>query len=232
MEKTALVSLQKGIFVFHNFQPFALAVFSSREFDAAKNLPFFLKLLGIESHPVSTLRQVHGDRIVVASSKEKTEPPQADGIVTKERNLSILIRTADCLPVFFLDTVRPAVGLAHAGWRGVQKKIVHKTVKTLKSHFGSDPSKIQAALGPSIRKCCYEVGNEFLDYFPGFVQKKNGKNYFDLVEAAIHQLEEAGVQRSLVTDSEICTACSTDRFFSARREGQNTGRLLSALMLK
>ncbi len=232
MEKTALVSLQKGIFVFPNFQPFALAVFSGREFDAAKDIPFFLKSLGVDLYPFFTVQQVHGNEIIVASSKEKTNIPAADAIVTRERNLPILIRTADCLPVFFLDSTRPAIGLAHAGWRGVQKKIVHKMVETLKNYFGSDPSKIQAALGPSIRKCCYEAGNEFLDYFPGFVQKKNGKNYFDLVEAAIRQLEEAGVQRSLVTDSEICTACSADRFFSARREGRNTGRLLSVLMLK
>ncbi len=232
MEKTALASLQKGIFVFPNFGPSALAVFSSREFDAAKDLPFFLKSLGVDSHPFSTLQQVHGNKIVVVSSKEKTNISEADAIVTGERNLPILIRTADCLPVFFLDSTRSAIGLAHAGWRGVQKKIIQKTMDTLRSHFGSRPENIQVALGPAIRECCYEVGDEFSDYFPDFVRKKKGKNHFDLIAAAVHQLEDAGIPISVVTDSGICTACSTDRFFSARREGQNTGRLLSALMLR
>ena len=232
MEKTAPVTFQKGIFVFPNFQPAALAVFSSREFDAAKDLPFFLKSVGIDSHPFCTLRQVHGDQIVTVSSKENAQIQEADAIATDERNLSILIRTADCIPVFFLDAARPAIALVHAGWRGVQKKIIQKTIGVLKTRYGSNPAKLQVAFGPGIRKCCYEVGDEFLEYFPRFVQKKKGKNYFDLTEAAIHQLEEAGISRSAVTDSRLCTACSTGQFFSARREGQNTGRLLSGLMLK
>lgn len=231
MQNTASCFFRKGIFTFPHFEP-ALAAFSSRDYDAAKDIPFFLKSLGLDERSFFTVKQVHGDRIFRASSQEKNDTPEADAVITNERSFTLIIRTADCLPVFFLDPLNRAIGLAHAGWRGVQKQILKKTLEAMIRDYDSDPSKLQIAFGPCIRRCCYEVGNEFFEYFPGSVQKKGGRNYFDLAGEAFHQLEEAGVPKGAVTDCGLCTACSTDRFFSARREGPHTGRLLSGLMLK
>ena len=105
-------------------------------------------------------------------------------------------------------------------------------VEEFQRHFNSQPSKLRVALGPAIQKTCYEVGAEFFDYFPGFVERTKEGNFFDLPAFVKQELIDAGISESLITDAGLCTACSTDRFFSARREGQATGRFLSAVMLK
>ena len=232
MESQAPVTFQKGIFVFPSFSPRVLATFSSRDFDASRDLHFFLKSLGVPSGRFFTPHQIHGDEIALASGPGTEPGLDADGVVTEEKNLTLLIRTADCMPVFLFDPDRPAVGLVHAGWRGAQKKIVGRAIEKFRQAFGTEPSQLQAALGPSIRKSCYEVGEEFFDFFPGWVERRNGKSWFDLAGLVKHELVQAGVLEHSIIDSELCTACSTDRFFSARREGQNTGRFLSAIMLK
>ena len=170
--------------------------------------------------------------MVRASGPGAAEGVEADGIVTDEKNLALVLRTADCVPVFLFDPDRPAAGLAHAGWRGAHKGIIQKTVQALKDHFGSRPSRFQAALGPAICESCYEVGEEFQNYFPGFVRRVSGKIFFDLVHFVKHQLVDEGIPESNVTVSGFCTSCSVDRFFSARREGQETGRFLSAVVIK
>ena len=232
MASQAPVTFQKGIFLFPSFSPRVLASFSSRDFDASRDLRFFLKSLGVPSERFFTLHQIHGNEIAVASGPGTEAGLDADGVMTEEKNLALLIRTADCVPVFLFDPDRPAVGLVHVGWRGAQKQIIGRAIEKFRQAFGTKPSRLQAALGPSIRKSCYEVGSEFLDYFPGFVEEKKEKNLFDLAGFVKQELLRAGISESSLTDSEICTACSTDRFFSARREGQNTGRFLSAIMLK
>ena len=87
-------------------------------------------------------------------------------------------------------------------------------------------------MGPSICEKCYEVGEEFKDYFPGFVEKRGDKHFLNLGAAVKKKLVEGGVPEKSVFDSKFCTACSVDRFFSARLEGLETGRFLSAIVLK
>ncbi len=232
MASLAPVIYQKGIFVFPSFSPRVLAAFSSRDFDASRDLPFFLKSLGLPSGRFFTPHQIHGDEIALASGPGTEAGTDADGVMTEEKNLTLLIRTADCVPVFLFDPDRPAVGLVHAGWRGAQKKIISRAIEKFRQAFGAEPSRLQAALGPSIRKSCYEVGEEFFDFFPDWVEKRNGKSWFDLAGFVKHELNRAGIPEHSIIDSNLCTACSTDWFFSARREGQNTGRFLSAIMLK
>lgn len=226
------VTFQKGIFSFPSFLPQVLAAFSSRDFDAGRDSPFFLRSLGVDPARFFTVRQVHEDRVILVTDPAAGEEADADALLTEKRGITLLIRTADCVPVFFFDPVRPAVGLVHAGWQGARKGIVRKMAEAFKQHFNSQPSKLRAALGPAIQKSCYEVGPEFFDYFPGFVEKTKEQNFFDLPAFVKQELIDAGISESFITDSGLCTACSTDRFFSARREGQSTGRFLSAIMLK
>ena len=83
-----------------------------------------------------------------------------DGLITASPGLLLAIQTADCLPVILVDTKRRAVGVFHAGWRGTVQRIVEKGVGEMIRHFGTHPREIQAAIGPGIQGCCYEVGEE------------------------------------------------------------------------
>lgn len=225
-------SLQKGIYIFPEFSPGALFCFSTRDFEASKDLPFFLDAIGIPRNRFCTLEQVHGDRIIHVSSSRASSVPEADGMVTKERGLALVIRTADCLPVFFLDPDTPAVGICHAGWRGAKQGIALRTLETFQRSFQSNPGRLRVALGPSICPACYEVGGEFQEYFPGFVHRKGTSHFLDLKGAVRQQLTRGGVRPESIQDSSLCTACSSDRFFSARKEGIQTGRFLSSVVLK
>ncbi len=232
MVRDVVSSLQSGIYSFPHFSPHALAAFSNREFDASKDLPSYLEKLEIGPERFATVNQVHGSGIVLASEERKGELDEGDALVTNRRNLALVIRTADCVPLFLLDDKTRSIGLVHVGWKGARKGIVRQTVEELNRKFGVEASTLEAAIGPAIRACCYEVGEEFEAYFPGFVRRREGRRVFDLAGWVKRELREVGLPEHSVSDSNLCTACSTGRFFSARREGQETGRMLSVLMLK
>ena len=229
-EKIAV--LQKGIFVFPEFLPHAVASFSSRDFDASKDIPSFLQAIGIRPDRFSTLQQIHGDEVHHASLKNNVPIHKADGLMTGDLDLALVIHTADCLPVFFFDPLAPAVGICHAGWKGTQKGIIFRMIECFKRLFDSKPGSMPIALGPCICKNCYEVGPEFKDYFPNFVHAKDKKYFFDLSGIVKKQLTDNGVRPDLIFDSALCTACSLDQFFSVRKEGVHTGRLISTVVLK
>ena len=228
----AAVSLDRGIYHFSEFLPKALALFSTRRFDATKDFTPFLQSLGLKTEQFCTVKQVHGDKVILVEKGEISSPAEADGLISRVKHLALAIRTADCAPVFFLDRRTPAVGICHAGWRGVQKGIVTRTIKMLERSLGSRPSELQIAIGPTICESCYEVGPEFVDSFPGFVKPKDSKFFFDLVGAIKKQLGDLDVSENSISDSRLCTVCSADQFFSARKEGVTTGRFFSAIMLK
>lgn len=219
-----------GIYLLQEFLPGALATFSGREYDASKNLGEFLEALGLKQDQFCTIEQVHEDEVILASSA--CQGVKADALITREKNLPVLIRTADCIPLFIYDPQTPAVGICHSGWKGTRKGIVMKTIRTMKEHFGSNPASLFVGIGPSIRESCYEVGQEFKDYFPEHVRRNGPKYFCDLIRVVKNQLAESGVKEDKIVDSNICTVCSVDRFFSARKEGQMTGRFISMIMLK
>jgi len=147
-----------------------------------RNRELFLKALGVadgcRSWPLLTLRQIHSDLIhfvdgsylrgrastpatpLFSGEKSGRRPPAGDGLITDVPGLLIAVQAADCLPVIVVDKKRRAVGVFHAGWRGTVKRIVEKGVGAMQRHFGSDPRDLVAAIGPGIRGCCYEVGEE------------------------------------------------------------------------
>jgi YfiH family protein len=133
--------------------------------------------------------------------------------------------------VFLYDEKQNGIGLIHAGWRGVQKNIVGKTSELMKAQWRSDPKNIKVAFGPSIRGCCYEVGKEFEDYFPGQLISRDSRYYLDLSQVCYAQLMDTGVRKENIGDCKVCTCCDQN-YFSFRREGQLAGRMISLIMLK
>ena len=114
--------------------------------------------------PLITLRQIHSD-IIRRIESVPEEPLAGDGMITETSGLVLAIQTADCLPVIVVDTKRRAVGVFHAGWRGTVKRIVEKGVGEMIRCFGSRPDHLKAVIGPGIRGCCYEVGEEIRTKF-------------------------------------------------------------------
>lgn len=221
--------------------------FQPTDFDAALTMAqrsYLKKECGVDVPHVFWRKQIHGDDILVASfrghvpnSKNEfgTCPlahgcPDADAYITCQKNLPVAIRTADCVPVLLFDAVKRAVGIVHAGWKGTAKEITYKTVGRMKETFGSKPEHIQAVLGPAIRPCCYEVGQEFRQYFPDEIIERGGKLYVDMTKNNYKQLLKAGLKKENIDNTGICTCCNS-KYFSFRRDAGKAGRMISLMML-
>ncbi len=117
-----------------------------------------------KSWALVTLRQIHSDLIHFVDSPPATQLV-GDGLLTNVPGILLGIQTADCIPVIVVDRRRHAVGVFHAGWRGTVHRIVEKGVGEMQRLFGTRPRDLQAAIGPGIHGCCYQVGQEVRDHF-------------------------------------------------------------------
>ncbi len=130
-----------------------------------RNRKLFLEGLGAESEnspstwPLVQLKQIHS-AVVHRVGAPPREPLAGDGIITDTPGLLLAIKTADCVPVLVADVKRRVVGAFHAGWRGTVARIAEKGIGEMRRQFDSQPHDLRAAIGPSIRRCCYQVGSE------------------------------------------------------------------------
>lgn len=191
------------------------------------------------------LQMDHGVKVAhIVNPDEWQRSWSADACITAHPRVSLSLTTADCVPIFFVDPVRPAVGLAHAGWRGTVGGIAARTVEAMVEHLGCRVSDLRVAQGPAIAACCFEVGEEVFLAFesefgeePGFcdwaqARPDSGKWHIDLHQANRVWLQRVGLAPSQLLDCDLCTSCRPDLFYSYRRDGGKTGRLLSAIALE
>lgn len=186
--------------------------------------------------PVTTVGadQVHGGSVAIVERCEGVGPtvPGCDALLTRVPGLALTVRSADCLPIFFADPSRGVIGIAHVGWRGLAVSLPARVVSALHDAYHSQASELQVALGPAIRACCYEVGEEFTARFGSFVSDRGGRRTCDLIGATRAQLLSCGVRPDRIVDSGRCTACDTQQWFSLRREGPTTGRLTALIVMR
>lgn len=179
-----------------------------------------------------TLKQIHSDQVFNAHGVKDREQ-EGDALVTDQICLEIGVRSADCVPILLLDTGKRAVAAVHAGWRGSAANLVCRTIEKMNSDFGTNPGDIYAAIGPCIRACCYEVGKDvaarFTQLFPEWGEEDRASRCIDLPEANRRQLVQTGVRDDRIFDSDLCTTCQPEQFFSYRREPENPGRMVSAI---
>lgn len=168
---------------------------------------------------------------------------EVDGMITDEPGLVLSAFFADCVPLFFVDPVRRAIGLSHSGWKGTAGKIGRVTVEAMEQEFGSNPSDVLAAVGPSICGSCYEVGEDVAEQFraafaqeeqgrPFLTERGGGKYLLDLWEANRRVLREAGILQEHISMTDLCTCCNPQFLFSHRASGGKRGNLGAFLMLK
>ncbi len=183
-------------------------------------------------------RQVHGTGVVkVAGRKTQTAtgatdaPPAGDALVTDQAGKFLVIQVADCQSVLLYEPVRQVVANVHSGWRGSVDNIIGRTVEVMSGRCNCDPGRIVAAVGPSLGPCCAE----FIHYRHEIPQSlwgyKDAGAHFDFWSLSCDQLVQAGVLRSNIEVSRLCTRCRTDLFFSYRGEG-TTGRFAVVIALK
>jgi YfiH family protein len=187
----------------------------------------FLRGAGLAASRLAYAGQVHGKRILALSRPG----PQgsADALVTDRVGIVLSIRTADCVPVFFVDPARRTAGLAHSGWRGTHLGIAGDTVRALHRLYGTNPQDLWVGLGPAIGPCCYEVGRNVFDAFGGRHLEPRGDRWMlDMPRHIIDDLVASGVPEANIEASGECTACRPDAYVSYRAE-RSSARLFSLL---
>ena len=164
-----------------------------------------------------------------------------DGLVTDVPGLILSTFYADCVPLLFFDPIHRAIGCSHSGWRGTAGEMGRVTVEAMEKYFGSRPEDILAAVGPSICRDCYEVGEEvaeaFRNLFSGesgevLTEKGNGKYLLDLWKANEKVLLSAGIRREHLSVTDICTCCNPEYLFSHRASCGKRGNIGAFIMLK
>lgn len=176
--------------------------------------------LGLDTERILAGRQVHGAEVEVHAHPQRPAhfarpggpPPEVDGHATSVAGLACLVFVADCLPVALSGP--GGVAMLHCGWRGMAAGVIGRGVAAV--------GATDAAIGPGIGPCCYEVGPEVLDAFTGLGNGVATGRMLDLKEVASRLLSEAGVAR--IAASELCTSCEAGAFFSHRRDAGRTGR--------
>jgi len=198
-------------------------------------LQFFQKI-NFTVQKLIILEQIHSTNIEVyqkdAGNKvEKIE--DGDGVISKKDNCLLTVRTADCLPVIFVDKKQAIIGISHQGWRGSLKKMVSKMVEKMVG-LGAKKDEIIAAIGPGIGFCCYYIDNDryyqFMEEFDGYsakiFQMRGGKRYVDLTRLNFFLLVDSGIKTENIDYFPFCTKCDKNRFFSYRRDkGSDYGEM-------
>jgi len=220
----------------------------------------FQSALSATNLKLISLKQIHSDAIHLFDSAP-SELCRGDASATDRPGLLLGVQTADCVPILLVDPKERVAAAVHAGWRGTLARIVVKAIGRMQMQFKSKPADLLAAIGPSIGGCCYEVGTEvatqFLSQFaeapewfdefrtgdePNPIQWLNmmppghqppPKNVLlDLRKANRAQLLGAGLRAPNIFVSDLCTACRRDLLFSYRKEGAQSGRLMSAIGIR
>lgn len=214
-----------------------------------ENFTRMAKALGVDRDRMTVSWQTHTvnvRRVTEADAGKGVIRPRdyrdVDGLVTNVPGITLVTLYADCVPLYFVDPVRKAVGLSHSGWRGTVGRMGAATVRRMTEEFGTDPADLVACIGPSICAGCFEVGEEVAAAFwKAFGPKapkalcpfnrESGKHHVDLWLANRLVLRDAGVLEKNIYTTSLCTRCNPDLLFSHRAAGERRGNLAAFLGL-
>jgi hypothetical protein len=184
-------------------------------------------------------RQTHTNCVAEISDIPENEIKETDALVTNKPGICLCVQTADCVPVLLFDPKKNVISAVHAGWKGTVKKIAEVAVQKMVQNYGSSPKDIIAAIGPSIGPEIYEVGNEVVEEVRKSIPDADillhtnswGNFHLNLWEANRQVLLESGLQVKNIEILGECSFTQNHRFFSARKEGIETGRMVSGIMI-
>jgi len=210
--------------------------FGSRN-NGARDHSKLARALNLET--VASMKQVHG-REVVSITHAVARRQACDAVVTDRPGLGLIVHSADCVPLLIWAEETNAVAAIHAGWRGTLAGVTAAAVDTLVSEKSASPEELHVAIGPAIRACCFEVGDEVVEAFVEAGRSREGisrpgpgaRRHVDLIGDNCRQLIGVGVGEERIYDSGRCTACENELFYSYRREGEGVGRLMGVIAVK
>ena len=210
-----------------------------------------MQAVGLPKAKLHLAKQVHGGDVVTVPAGDGSDgPPACDALVTRTAGHVVGVATADCLPILIAGAAG-ACAAVHAGWRGLLAGVIEHAVAAVREPSGrTAAASLQAAIGPAIGPCCFEVGPEvaaaFADRFGpeggGAAESAGGslsdlvrstpgmdRSFVDLPQAAVRILMNAGLPRSSIHFTGLCTRCGPAWLESYRRDGKWAGRLLSVI---
>lgn len=166
-----------------------------------------------------------------------------DGLVTNDKNVVLVTSYADCVPLYFVDTLNKAIGLSHSGWRGTVNNMAGVTVAKMHNEFGSKPEDIITCIGPSICRSCYEISEDVAEEFRNKYSEyeiesillqgnKPGKFQLDLHKANYFNMINAGIPDKNISVTDICTCCNSELLFSHRASNGERGGLCAFLSIQ
>lgn len=219
------------------------------EHDVRENFKRIAAAIGVKEEEITFSKQTHTANVREVSLEDKgkgltkqMDYDNADGLVTNVPGICLATFYADCVPLFFVDPKKRAIGLSHSGWRGTVEKIGKRTVEKMSQLYGSRPEDIYAAVGPSICQDCYEVTGDVIEGFQKnfreeywkelFYKKENGRYQLNLWKANEFVLREAGVLEEHLEVTNLCTCCNPELLFSHRASHGKRGNLGAFLQLK
>lgn len=205
-----------------------------------KNRKKLATLLDIMPRQLVFPRQSHTNCVVHLTKLPEKELINTDALVTNQPGICLCVQTADCVPILLFDPVNNVIAAVHSGWRGTVKRIVREAVQNMNDKFASIPRNVRAVIGPSIGPDVYEVGREVADEVQKTVPRAHlllhenlsGRFHLNLWEANRQILQGCGIPSQNIETAGECTFSNQKKYFSARREGVNSGRIVSGIILK
>jgi YfiH family protein len=211
--------------------------------EVAQNRRSFLAEMGLELGDCVGAELVHGDRVALVNASDKGRGsagkegwiPKTDALITETPGLILTTTHADCAPIYFYSARRRAIGLAHAGWRGILAGLPHKVVESMQTHFACRPDELIIAVGPTICAEHYSIGLEVADAFKErfgqeVLPRFDHRVHLDLTRAIILDLASVGVPSVNIIKPTACTYCETS-LSSWRRDGKAVLPMLALIVL-
>ena len=194
-----------------------------------KNRQTVANIMEYKNEDLVYMNQVHGNNVQIVDKNSPKIIENCDGIITKEKNLPLMVMVADCIPILFFDEIQGVIAAVHAGRNSTFLKIAQITANKMINELGCNVNNIKVIFGPSIHSCCYEVSEELLNIVKTSFGEKYciGKN-IDLQGINIMLLEEVGIRH--INVSNICTKCSHEPYFSFRKNSK-TGRFAGVISI-
>lgn len=212
------------------------------------------KCINIKLNKMVKPNQAHTDKIqIVEKHILENEPDfnlevydKTDGLITNKKDIALATTNADCILLLFFDPVNKVIANVHSGWRGTIQRISVKTVQKMVNKFNCKPENIICCICPSIRKCHFEVDEDvkelcegifgFTNELDSFIERTDvidGKQKYKIDTVMINKilLKDLGLKEKNIIDSNLCSVCNNDKFYSYRKEGKNAKRDVALITL-
>lgn len=214
-----------------------------------KNMELFCSAAGFNFDKIVATHQTHTTNVEVVTENEiprgtlfDKQYENVDGLVTNIPGATLVTSYADCIPLYFYDPVKKAVGSSHSGWRGTVGRIGQVTLQKMNEMYGSKPEDVYVAIGPGICQDCYEVSDDLYEQFSAyftdeemteiFRKGRPGRYQLDLWRANYYSFLKAGVLKEHISVTDICTKCNSEYLFSHRVMGNRRGNQCGFIMIK